>query len=170
MKVTIIYGTDNGNTRDIATQIASEFDGKLIEISSANSSDFEDCDLLILGTSTCGYGDLQPDWDSRLSVLKEASLSGKKVALFGLGDQITYADTFVDAMGLLYDEVAEQGASVVGATPTTGYDFFSSLAVRDEKFVGLALDVDNQSSETDERITSWVAQLKAQEVLYQLES
>ncbi|RMF69726.1 MAG: flavodoxin FldA, partial [Cyanobacteria bacterium J069] len=44
--------------------------------------------------------------------------------------------------------------------PTDGYDFNESKAVRDGKFVGLAIDEDNQSDLTTERIQSWVAQLK----------
>lgn len=159
MKVTVIYGTDNGNTRYVASEIASALSGKSVEIASATAEDFEDCELLILGTPTYGIGELQVDWDSHLSLLKEANLSGKRVALFGLGDQMTYADTFVDAMGLLYDIVTEKGASLIGTTPTEGYDFIGSLAVRNGKFVGLVLDEDNQPSETGQRIASWIAQL-----------
>jgi len=48
----------------------------------------------------------------------------------------------------------------VGYWPADGYDFTESKALRDGKFVGLALDEDNQSDLTDERIKAWVAQLK----------
>ncbi len=160
MRVTVIYGTDNGNTRNIAEQIASQIGGKTVEVSSATSLDFEECDLLILGTPTCGYGDLQSDWDSRLSILAKVNLTGRKVALFGLGDQITYADTFADGMGELYEQVAGRGAVVIGSTPTIGYDFFASRAVQDDVFVGLVLDEDNQQEETEGRIASWIASLK----------
>nr|MBA3924398.1 flavodoxin FldA [Nostocaceae cyanobacterium] len=37
-----------------------------------------------------------------------------------------------------------------------------SKAVRDGKFVGLALDEDNQSELTAERIKAWAAQLKGE--------
>lgn len=160
MRVTVIYGTDSGNTRNIAEQIAAQMEGKVVEISTAKVSDLEECDLLILGTPTCGYGDLQSDWDSRLGILAETKLSGRRVALFGLGDQRTYADTFVDGMGVLYEDVVWRGATVIGSTSTTGYDFFTSRAVQDELFVGLVLDEDNQQDETAERIASWVAVLK----------
>ncbi len=160
MRVTVIYGTDGGNTRSVAEQIASQAGGKVVEISSASNSDFEDCDLLILGTPTCGYGDLQSDWGNRLGVLAEANLTGRKVALFGLGDQITYADTFADAMGVLYEELMERGVVVIGSTSTEDYDFYSSRAVRDDLFVGLVLDEDIQPDKTEERIATWVASLK----------
>ncbi|MDE1154236.1 MAG: flavodoxin FldA [Acidobacteriaceae bacterium] len=159
MKINVIYGTDNGNTRRVAEQIAERCAGRVVDICAATPQDFSDCDLLILGAPTSGYGDLQVDWECRLGVFSEVGLSGKKVALFGLGDQMSYCDTFVDAMGLLYDAVVAQGAVVLGATATSGYDFYSSAAVREERFVGLALDEDNQQDQTVPRIAGWVAEL-----------
>ena len=160
MKVTVMYGTDNGNTRSIAEQIAERSNAKIVEISTATRADFEDCDLLILGTPTCGYGDLQYDWDSRLSMLSEIDFTDRKVALFGLGDQNSYADTFVDAMGILYETLAERNVDIVGYTSTEDYTFDSSRAVRDDRFVGLALDEDAEPHKTEERIESWIASLK----------
>lgn len=159
MQVAVIYATDNGNTKQAAESIASKLGGIAKDVASVSSADFKGCDLLILGTPTYGFGDLQSDWEQQISLLKDASLAGRKVALFGLGDQASYCDTFVDGMGLLYDAVVEQGATVVGATSTEGYEFTQSLAVRDGHFVGLALDEDNQSGETEARISAWVAQL-----------
>ncbi|MFT4113117.1 flavodoxin FldA [Silvibacterium sp.] len=164
MKVTVIYGTDYGNTRIVAEQIASRIGGRVVEIASATSADFEDCDLLILGTPTSGCGDLQADWDGRLRSLATMKLSGKRIALFGLGDQRTYCDTFADAVGVLYDEVTRHGVEVIGATATEGYEFDRSLAVRDGIFVGLVLDEDNQQEETEARIHAWVDALKAHPV------
>ena len=48
-------------------------------------------------------------------------------------------------MGILYDKVVACGGEVVGFTDTDGYDFSGSTAVRDGRFVGLALDEDTQS-------------------------
>lgn len=158
MKVTVVYGSSSGSTEKIATTIASKIGGKAINIISANTGDFENCDLLILGVPTYEFGNLQQDWEERLDVLKEANLSGKKVALFGLGDQSSYPDSFVDAMGILYDTVTEKGATVIGETATSGYEFTNSLAARDGKFVGLVVDEDGQQSETAQRIASWIAQ------------
>ncbi|MFC6645693.1 flavodoxin FldA [Granulicella cerasi] len=162
MKVHIIYGTDNGNTRNIAEQIATQIGGKAVDVCSATTADFSDCDLLILGAPTSGYGDLQVDWECRLSFIAEAGLAGRKVALFGLGDQMSYCDTFVDALGVLYDAVVGQGATVIGATDKAGYDFYSSAALRDDKIVGLAIDEDNQHERTEARIAAWVASLQAE--------
>jgi flavodoxin I len=44
--------------------------------------------------------------------------------------------------------------------PTDGYDFKKSKAVRDGKFLGLVIDVENQDHLSDKRVKAWVAQLQ----------
>jgi flavodoxin I len=63
-------------------------------------------------------------------------------------------------MGMLEEKISELGGETVGYWPPDGYNFNESKAVRNGKLVGLALDEDNQSDLTDERIKAWVAQLK----------
>ena len=54
--------------------------------------------MLILGSSTLGDGDLpglstglsQPSWEEFLPQLVSANLTGKTVAIYGLGDQKKY--------------------------------------------------------------------------------
>ena len=53
------------------------------------------------------------------------------------------------------------GAEVIGFTETAGYDYIESTAVRDGKFVGLALDQDTQSGMTEKRVTAWLSHLLA---------
>lgn len=159
MATTLIYGSDSGATRAVANKIAKKIPAKVLDIKAATTADFEDCDLLILGIPTYGGGELQADWDERLDLLKDADLTGKKVALFGLGDQATYPDTFQDAMGSLYDIVVEKGAEVVGYADNEDFEFEGSTALRDGRFVGLALDQDNQSSKSEKRINAWIARL-----------
>jgi len=57
-------------------------------------------------------------------------------------------------------KISEQGGETVGYRPIDGYDFNESKAVVDGKFLGLAIDEDNQSDLTESRIKSWVSQLK----------
>ena len=90
--------------------------------------------------------------------LEEAELANKRVAIFSTGDQMSFPDSFVDAIGILHDVVARKGADVIGYTDPAGYDFARSAALRDGKFVGLAIDEDNQSDETEARITAWLSQ------------
>ncbi|MFD2182954.1 flavodoxin FldA [Rhodoplanes azumiensis] len=160
MSVNVIFGSDAGATKAVAARIAKRVQGKAIDVAKATTADFESCSLLILGSPTYGAGDLQTDWEfGGLDKLAAANIAGKTVALFGTGDQASYPDSFVDAMGLLYDQVIAKGAVVVGFTETAGYDYTASKAERDGKFVGLALDEDGESSKSDKRITAWISQL-----------
>lgn len=139
--------------------MAQKMEARAINILKAESSDFTDCSLLILGCPTYGDGELQIDWEDNLALLQNAHLEGKTVAIFGTGDQDIYPDSFVDAIGILYDIVIERGAKVIGFTDPVGYHFTRSLAVRDGHFVGLALDEDNQPFETDDRVAAWLKQI-----------
>merc|ERR1711904_629776 len=102
-------------------------------------------------------------WDEFIyGDLESADLKGKKVAIFGLGDQAGYGDNFCDAMGELYDLFTAQGATCVGATSTDGYDHTDSKSIRDGKFVGMPFDEDNQYDMSEERAKSWVEQIKGE--------
>lgn len=159
MSVTVVYGSDGGATKAVAARIAKKLNGKIVDIKSAAPGDFETCTLLILGVPTYGEGDLQSDWEENFENLQSANIAKKNVALFGLGDQETYPESFLDAMGILYDQVVEQGATVIGFTDTGDFNYANSLAEREGKFVGLALDEDTQPGKTGKRITAWINQL-----------
>jgi len=116
-------------------------------------------DNIIFGTSAWGVGDMQDDWETLIDDLVELDFTGKKIALFGLGDQVEYPGSFVDGLGTLYCRMPDKD-KVVGFFPTDGYKYYFSSAEKDGVFVGLALDVDTQPEKTQERIKKWVAQLK----------
>jgi flavodoxin I len=164
-KIGLFYGTQTGYTQTAAEMIQKEFGGdsvvELYDISNVEPSDFEQYDKIIIGCPTWNVGQLQDDWDNFYeNELDNINFSGKKVAYFGEGDQVGYADSFQDALGILEEKISEQGGETVGYWSTEGYDFTESKGVRDGKFIGLALDEDNQSELTEERIKTWVAQLK----------
>ena len=161
--VGIIYGSSTGNTEKAAELIAEKIGSAEVKnASEADASFIENCSSLVLGSSTWGAGDLQDDWETGINLLKKCDLAGKKVALFGFGDQEGWGDTFADAMGILYETVVEKGASVIGRCSTDGYSYSSSAAVVDGEFVGLPLDEDNQSHLTEGRIDAWVEKIKDQ--------
>ena len=162
MKIGLFYGSTTGNTENAADIIAKKFgDGLVAEtIDRVSKNDIESFDVLIFGISTWNIGQLEMTWEYFFPELDEIDFTGKKVALFGLGDQSNYSDTFLDALGILYNKLIEQGAEIFGFWPTTGYSFDSSLAVQNGKFVGLALDEDNEGEKTEERIDQWVKELK----------
>jgi flavodoxin I len=163
-KIGLFYGTQTGYTQTDAETIQNEFGGdsvvELIDIAKAEASDFGRFENIIIGCPTWNIGELQDDWDSFFDELDNIDFSHKKVAYFGSGDQVGYADNFQDAIGILETKISERGGTTVGYWSTVGYEFNQSKGVKDGKFIGLALDEDNQSDLTDERIKTWVAQLK----------
>ena len=94
--------------------------------------------------------------------LTSLDLKGKKVAIFGLGDQSGYGDNFCDAMDELKSCFSAQGAEVVGSWSTDGYDHMESKSVEGDKFVGLACDEDNQPDLSEERVNAWIDQIKSE--------
>ncbi|UKI31169.1 MAG: flavodoxin domain-containing protein [Lentisphaeria bacterium] len=107
--ITVIYGSSTGNTEHAAQLIAGKLGGRAVNIRNASAADFQ-ADLLILGTSTWGCGELQDDWMNGVALLNSADLSGRKVALFGLGDAVGFGDTYLNAMG----ELAEKSRDARG--------------------------------------------------------
>ncbi|MFA8451500.1 MAG: flavodoxin [Bacteroidales bacterium] len=161
-KIGIFYGSTNGSTEEVAKQLQRLF-GKtkadLIDIKDASKVDVEKYQNLIFGTSAWGIGDMQDDWERFIYHFVDIDFGGKKIALFGLGDQEVFPESFVDGLGTLYCRIPVK-ESVVGFTSIEGYNFCFSIAERDGKFVGLVLDQHNQKSKSRQRIANWVDQLK----------
>lgn len=157
-KIGIFYGSTTGTTERVAGLIAQSLQVPENQVHPAEDIDNElisNYDTLVLGSSTWGDGELQDDWYDALDMLKEMDLSKHKVALFGCGDSSSYPDTFCDAIGLIYKELKDTGATFVGQCPVEGYTFDDSAAVINDKFIGLAIDEDNEDDLTDERIAAW---------------
>jgi len=162
-QIGLFYGTTTGKTEAAAEMIRDALgDGVTMhDIAEAETGDFEGYECLIIGCPTWNIGELQSDWEGFFEDLDEVDFSGKTVAYFGTGDQVGYEDNFQDAMGILEEKIAEKGGKTVGYTTTDGYEFSESKALRDGKFCGLALDDDNQSDLSEERIKAWTAQIKS---------
>ncbi len=164
MKALIVYGSTTSNTETAAESIKNSFEKNDIETTLKNITEvptvqeYDEYDLIIFGSSTWGFGELQDDW-LNINYLNSLDLNGKYIAFFGLGDQMGFSDTFVDAIGLLYNELQTSGATVIGQWSREGYEFSASVALINDKFVGLALDEENQGDLTASRIEQWVTQL-----------
>lgn len=162
----LFYGTQTGVTQTIAEAIQREFGGEstvvLHDIANADATDLSNYDYLIIGCPTWNIGELQSDWEGVYEDLDLVNFKGKKVAYFGAGDQVGYADNFQDAIGILEAKISSLGSQTVGFWPVEGYDFNESKAIRNGQFVGLAIDEDNQPDLTNSRIKTWVSQLKSE--------
>ena len=120
---------------------------------------------MIFGISTWDYGELQEDWASHWPELADLNLDGRIVALFGLGDQSGYGEWFVDALGMLHDQLLAHKVQLIGYWPNSDdYQFTASKALTadGQYFVGLVLDEDNQYALTEPRIALLCQQIKAE--------
>lgn len=133
---------------------------KEVDADVARGNDLSKFDNLIFGVPTWFDGELPIYWDDMVPEIEALDLSGKKVGIYGLGDQKGYPENFVDGIGLMAQVLEAQGAEIVGYTSTEGYTFEQSGAQKEDKFIGLALDFENQSGLNGERIKKWVDQLK----------
>ncbi|WP_341503177.1 flavodoxin FldB [Gallaecimonas sp. GXIMD4217] len=164
MRIGLFYGSTTCHTEIVAEKIRDVIGAELVTLHNIKDSPvglMEDYDLLILGIPTWDFGQLQEDWEDHWEALLELNLAGKPVALYGMGDQLGYADWFLDAVGMLHEHLSALGVHFVGYWPTEGYDFEGSKALTEDgkQFVGLALDEDNQWKQTDERLQAWCVQV-----------
>jgi flavodoxin I len=158
----LFYGSTYGMTEKIAHKIKNEFGKQPVDIINVKDAELEDIDkyeYLIFGTSAWGIGEMQDDWERAIVKLEQIDFSKKKLALFGLGDQKEYPESFVDGLGILFCRLPDKSC-VIGSWPIKDYKFYFSLAAKEENFVGLVIDEHNQPEKTDERVKEWVAMLK----------
>lgn len=161
MATAIFFASSTGNSEEIASKISLELNKiEVFDLAGTKIEKINEYDKLILGGSTWGDGELNDDWEDVWSDFIKLDLSNKTIALFGLGDQESYSDEFCSAMGTIYEHIANSGAKIVGFTSVDGYYHDASKAQINDKFVGLVIDEDNQSELTDERIKTWVNEIR----------
>jgi flavodoxin I len=161
--IALIYSFNTRNTIKAAKEIKAAFGKTSIEELNAeeiNSKKFQKYKYLILGVPTWFDGEIPNYWDEFVPELQTMNLKGKKIAIFGNGDQVGYPDNFVDGIGIMARILESLGATIVGETSSKGYTFEKSQALKKDKFLGLALDFENQLNLNKKRINDWVEQLK----------
>lgn len=164
MKIGLIYSFNTIKTSKNADKVkkafGKDFDVEMVNVEEIDEDSFLSYKNMVLGVPTWFDGELPNYWDEFMPAIEQLKLKGTKVALFGLGDQVGYPENFVDGIGLLAIALEDRGAKVIGLTSPEGYTYERSVALRDGKFLGLALDIENQAGLSDERIKAWVEQLK----------
>lgn len=165
-KTGIFYAPKGGNTELAAQKIHKHLpEADMLLVSENSIQEMLKYDNLILGIATIGKETWNQDinknnWDFILPQFENVDFSGKTVALFGLGDSVTYDLHFVDAMGTLARIMRDKGAKLVGFTDTKDYSFRESAAIEDGRFMGLPIDEDFEDEKTDERILLWINDIK----------
>jgi len=167
-KIGLFFGPEKGSVHRVAEKVKAalgEQNVEMISVNDAKPSDLLKYDLIIFGISTVGketwdsnYSNT--DWSKFFPNISKVDFSGKTVAIFGLGDHITYSSYFVNAMGVLAKDLLKNGATIVGKVDPSGYEFDESEAIIDGKFVGLPIDEDFEPELTDERVANWVKSIK----------
>jgi len=167
-KVVLLYWGKGGNVENTAQLVYNKFDPAIIDmfdVASFDASTLDNYDLMILGHSTIGaenWGDAISDNEWNKFFRKIENKGGCKItaASFGLGNQILYPSHFVDALGIYKDEMEKLKIKTIGKWPSAGYKFTNSNGEKDGFFYGLALDVDNETKLSEERISKWTDQIK----------
>jgi flavodoxin I len=174
-KIGVFFGSASGSTEEVAEMISEAFGDAAAEplniddVMDELGDHFAKYEALICGTPTYNTDADQyrsaTSWDSvYYEELSQVKLDGKPVACFGLGDQEGYGDNFADGVGEMHDVFKACGATMYGYTDATdgSYEHGDSKAQVGDQFVALVCDNANQADLSEERVTKWVAQLKAE--------
>lgn len=166
-KLGVFFGPKDGSVHRVAKSLASKLENQnpeLVHVDDASANDLARFDTIIFGISTIGrdtwdqkFGNV--DWAKFMPTVTAFDFTGKKVAIFGLGDHITYAYHFVNSMGVLAKMVIKNGGQLIGKVSPEGYTFQDSEALEGGLFLGLPIDEDFEDELTGSRLDSWAAQL-----------
>ncbi|HDX8144246.1 TPA: flavodoxin domain-containing protein [Campylobacter fetus] len=156
-KIGVIYGSNQGDTKEVAEYIASKFDSEIINATDLTADFFTKFDKFIFAASTHGHGELQKDFKAKLGLVAEADFNGKTIALVGIGGQVKHGSTFLD--GLVEFLPLIRGAKLVGSSQVDGYKFSHSLSFINGKFIGASIDFKNDPN-WKARADKWVDSVK----------
>jgi len=167
-KIGLFFGPLKGSVHRVAEKVKAaigEQNVDMISVNDASVSDLEKYDHIIFGISTVGketwdstYSNT--DWSKFFPNISKVDYTGKTVAIFGLGDHLTYSGHFVNAVGVLAKALQKNNATIVGQVDPSGYEFDDSEAIIDGKFIGLPIDEDFEPELTDGRIANWIKSIK----------
>ena len=163
-KIGLFYGSSTGNSEAICDIIQEELGESVVEVFNVSETDpskFMDYNHIIISCPTWYEGELQEDWIEFLPKISKLDLKNKKIVMFGMGDQVGYADNFLDALGLIAEDLTKAGASILGEWPTDGYEFNKSVGLTPDgkHFYGLGLDQENQDNLHLQRLDLWFKML-----------
>jgi len=165
-KIGLFYGSNTGNTETVAYNMAEKFneiEAGLVEVFNIGATSPEDMlkfDYMVFGIPTWNTGELQDDWAFFLPKMENMNFAGKKIAIFGLGDQNGYGFNFLDAAGILADEIFIQDGDVLAYWPADDYEYEVSLAEEGPLLMCLGIDEEGQAEKTDPRIAEWAQLVK----------
>jgi len=114
-RAVIVYGSVTGLTEEIAYALAGEikhrYDVRTVNALDVKPQDINRADLILLGSSTWGVGELQMDMIPVYEHVQQMDLGSKRGAVFGKGD--SEYKKFCYAVVTLEKALKEAGAALV---------------------------------------------------------
>ncbi len=112
--IVIVYGSTTGNTERVAGLIKDELgEAQVINVADVDNEVVKAADLVLFGTSTWGYGDLQDDFADYIDAIDADLVGGKDVAVFGCGDSASFPDVFCQGVTEIMDRVQQAGGKLI---------------------------------------------------------
>ena len=118
----VYYGSQTGSCELLAEDLVAAARARgmaptMRSLDEAVIDELPSAERVLVITSTYGDGELpgesvglKPSWEEFMPQLAGVDLSGKVIALYGLGDQKKYPAVFVDAIGILHEALSDRGA------------------------------------------------------------
>ena len=114
-KAVVVYGSVTGLTEEIAFTLSKEIENKydttVFAAMDVGPQDLQEADIILLGSSTWGVGDLQIDMVPFNDSLQGMDLKSKRAAVFGLGDSAY--KKFCSAVITLEKSLKSAGAQLI---------------------------------------------------------
>ncbi|MEX1377569.1 MAG: flavodoxin domain-containing protein [Eubacteriales bacterium] len=116
-KALIIYGSTTGNTALVANMIKdniTNYEVSILDATDAYADAVSDSDLVIYGSSTWGYGELQDDFQEYYdNEMTPELIKGKDFAVFGCGDHESFEDVFCNAVDTIEEKIKDYGGNLI---------------------------------------------------------
>ena len=115
MNVVIVYTTRTGKTKKLAEAMEERIieEGSKVDLFTASEVEAKtllDYDLVLLGSSTYGDGELLEEFDTLYADMDTIDMTGKRSACFGSGS--TNYPQFCNAVNLLESKLIDRGAKI----------------------------------------------------------
>jgi len=158
-KVGVVFGSNDGDAKRVAEYVAAKFDSEILNATELSADFLNSHEKLIFVASTHKVGELQKDFKAKLDVIAAAKLSGKTLALVGVGGSVRHPNDFNSGLAEFLPVI--KGANLVGQTEVDDeYKFNKSAAIVDGKFLGLITDV-KVGDGWQARADKWAESVKA---------
>lgn len=162
-KTGLLYTPIEGKALQVSHKLRSllaEEDIDMLPARMADNDVIADYTNIIIGIST--YSDskaeidlLNNPWDNFKQQLTHMHIAGKRFALFCIGDQEGYSNSFVNELKEIAEIIHNGGGEIVAGFPNENYHFQESISLINGNFIGLPLDEKNQPELTETRLLRW---------------